>query len=115
MNDNNTIPTPISSLDDNTIYRASIHFYSKGKNEAVTLAVDSSHVLADEMEGNQIPASYMQVYEQVMQLRRNAVLYDASPDMAEVLESNEVSPTDKAAMVLDRVQAQVETASAVLG
>lgn len=114
MNTTNNEQTPINALDDNTVYRASIHFYSKGKSDAVTLAVDVSHVLADEMEGNQIPSSYMQVYEQVMQLRRNAVLYDADSDMVDILEDETISPETKAEKVLDRVQAQVEAADAVL-
>lgn len=116
MNDNvtNNEQAPITSLDDDTIYRASIHYYSKGKGEAVTLAVDVSHVLADEMEGNQIPASYMQVYEQVMQLRRNAVLYPADSEDTEFLKDEHVSPESKAAHVLEKIAAQEEALTSVL-
>lgn len=111
---NNTDQTPISKLDDDTVYRASIHYYSKGKGEAVTLAVDVSHVLADEMEGDQIPASYMQVYEQVMRLRRNAVLYAADADDAEILTDETIPPEQKAAMVLDKIAAQEEALNAAV-
>ena len=105
---------PINSLDDNTVYRASIHFYSKGKGENVTLAVDVSHVLADEMEGNQIPASYMQVYEQVMQLRRNATLFEPMDGLLDAITDDTLSPEAKAAAILAQVQAEEERLSATV-
>lgn len=112
--DKNTDQVEIYELDDDTVYRASIHYYSKGKGEAVTIAVDVSHVLADEMAGDRIPASYMQVYEQVMQLRRNAVLYSADEDDAAILTDNSITPEQKAAMVLDKIKAQEEALNSVI-
>jgi len=113
MQNENNAPV-INALDDNSIYRASIHFYSKGKGENVTLAVDVSHVLDDEMQGNHIPASYMQVYELVMQLRRNATLFEPTDIDVDTLTDAEVSAEEKAAAILEQVEAQEQAANAVL-
>ena len=107
MMNTNEQPT-ISKLDDNTVYRASVHFYSKGGDENVTLAVDVSHLLADEIEGNKIPASYAQVFELVMGIRKHAMQIDANDAEMEFLQDEALTPEEKAAMLLGIVETKAE-------
>ena len=109
-----TTLSTIKQLNDDTVYRASVHFYSKGRGEDVTLAVDVSHILDDEFVEEKIPTSYAQVYELVMGLRRNAVLYTASDDDNVFLTNPDVSPEAKAEMLLEKARAQEEALTATI-
>ena len=98
----------ISKLDDNTVYRASVHFYSKGDNDHVTMATDASHLLADDMEEGMIPASYAQAYALVMRMRKNAMQLDINDAEMEFLQDEALTPEEKAAMLLGIVETKAE-------
>lgn len=110
---NDLVNDTVKNLNDETVYRASVHFYSKGNDGNVTLAVDVSHILDDEYQGP-IPAAYAHVYELVMKIRRDAVLYAASDEDNAFLADPDISPEDKASMVLEKVAAQEEAANATI-
>lgn len=100
-------------LNEDTVFRASVHFYSKGTDGNVTLGVEVSHPMDDDYEG-EVPASYAQVYELVMGLRRNAVLYAANDDETAFLADPDLTAERKAELVLEKVKAQEEAFGATI-
>lgn len=103
----------IKKLDDDTMYVATIKFYSRGNAEEVATMFEVSHVLDDEFEGS-IPACYGAAQEVVMNLRRTAVLYAATGDDAEYINDPNVSEEDRVARVLESSKAQEEAKKATL-
>ena len=89
----------ITKISDTEMYTASIHFYSKGASDQVTVAMNVSHPLSDDYD-DYLPASYMQMREIMLNLRRNAVLYAGSDDDLEFLSDPNISTEEKAERVL---------------
>lgn len=87
-------------MTDEKIYRASLHFYSNGTSDLVTVMTDFS----DELDvGDDIPASYSQLQFLAMALRQRALPVDMDEDMAAIADDESLSDTERAGALLSRV------------
>lgn len=103
----------IKKIDNDTLYHATVHFYSKGDGDNVTTLFEVSHGLAEDFDGP-MPAAYGVAQEILMSIRERSTLYAASADDVDYMQDPNVSPEDKVSRVLDSAQAQEEALNAVL-
>lgn len=107
-NETNEAPV-IQQLDENEIYRGTIHIYSKGSADEVTMAFEFSHTLDDNWEG-EIPASYDEIRRIVWAVRKQTSIYSAHPDDAAKLVDPSLSDVEKARLILESAHDQEEVA-----
>ena len=111
-NENNDTPV-IETIDENQVYRATIHLYSKGSTRDVTVGFDFSHILDDNWD-QPLPAAYEELRNYVNSLRRAAATYAVTPEDIEYLSNDELSDEDKAKYVLEITQAQDDARGSTL-
>ena len=104
----------INEIDDNAVYIGTLHFYSKGKNDDVTIGFEFSHILSDDWGDQPLPASYDELRKVVWRMRMAASTYTVTPEDIEYLSDPNVSDEDKARRTLEITAAQDEAADATI-
>lgn len=83
------------------IYRASIHFYSNGTDDLVTVMTDVSDPITDPEQN--IPAAYTTMQAMALALRNTAVDVGIEPDVVEDITTSDMSGEEKAAALFKQI------------
>lgn len=110
---NETERPVITEIDEDAVYVGTLHFYSKGSDDNVTIGFDFSHILDDNWD-KPLPAAYDELRKVVWGLRRSASTYSVTPEDVAYLSDPNISDEDKARRTLEITSAQDEASDATI-